>query len=137
MVHEFDDESPKRINSLKEIDEDVLWRKSIALDKGEDVPEPIQWERWNLEDDRVGNIASFDKGAEAVYTGEFDHSNGRIQVREYSDRYLIQRDHADPTENPVEHYQLDVSPDQRTGLTLLGVGVAVVAGKVILDSLGE
>lgn len=133
MVHEFDDDSPKQINSLNEINEDVLWRDSVVLYKGKGVSKPSEWERWDLEEGSVSSIVSFDKGADAVYTGDFDHSNGRIQVREYADHYLIQRDHANPTENPVEHYQLDVSPDQRTGLKLLGLGVAAIAGKAILN----
>lgn len=120
MTHEFDDGEPTKIRSIDQIDFDRLREGTIRLDKSPDVPEPTEW-GMNLERDGM----SFSKEANAVYRDS--RPTDSIQVREYDDHYTIQLDHANPTEGRiVEHYQLDVSPNQKEKI----VGGVIVAGLV-------
>lgn len=121
MAHEFESEpETTRIQSIEQIDFNKLKEGSIKLEKSPRVPEPTEW-GMGLEEDAM---FSLNKGAEKVYRDQRSYDS--IQVREYEDYYLIQRDHANPAQGKiVEHYKYDVSPGQKLAL---GIAVIAVAG---------
>lgn len=120
MTHEFNDGPPERIQNLNQIDMSLLKQGTIRLEKSSRVPSPEDW-GYNLEPDYV----SIPKNANKVYRDQ--KTGNSIQVREYDEYYLIQLDHANPSEggldNVVAHYKMDISPGQKAAIG----GIAIVA----------
>lgn len=128
MVHEFDDGDPTPIQSVDDIDLQLLQQGTIRLDKSPQLPTPTEW-GLGLEPSTLG----FPDGANRMYRdGRADDS---LQVREYDDYYLIQLDHANPTvggvDNIVAHYELDIPPKQRQ-LLVAAVVVSIAVALVLV-----
>ncbi|SDM60927.1 hypothetical protein SAMN04487949_2245 [Halogranum gelatinilyticum] len=124
MVHAFDDGEPTPIESVEDIDLELLQQGTIRLDRSPQLPPPTEW-GFGLEPSTLG----FPDGANRMYRD--GRSDDSLQVREYDDYYLIQLDHANPTvggvDNLVAHYELDVPPKQRRLLVVAAVAVVLVA----------
>jgi hypothetical protein len=122
MTHEFNDDDAEKIHSVDQINKNLLMEGTVRIDKGPMTPHPTNW-GWRLEEDSFG----LPKGANKMYRSGEPHNT--IQVREYDDHYLVQLDHAHPTQNPVAHYKLDMSPGQKAGIAIaaLAVGTAILA----------
>lgn len=54
---------------------------------------------------------------------------GGIHLKEFSDRYMVHRDHADANEEPIQHLLKDTSTSDK----VLFVGVAGVIDHLVLD----
>jgi len=129
MTHEFNDGGPEKIQSVDQINEDLLMEGTVRIDKGRITPHPTNW-GWGLEEDYTG----LPKGANKMYRS--DEPRNTIQVREYDDHYKVQLDHAHPTQNPVAHYKFDMSPGQKlAGLAVAALAAAALAGVAIFAVL--
>jgi len=122
MTHAFEnDDGPTRIQSINQINRHRLEKGSLRLEKSSQVSNLTEW-GMRLEENPVG----FWKGANALYRDSKEHNS--IQVREYDNYYLIQLDHANPTEGEVlNHLIKDFSPKQKAAVGVAALGALALA----------
>lgn len=71
-----------------------------------------------------GCSLSLDLGAKTVYREE--KATDTLQLREYEDRYTIQKDQYHPEEHPVAHAVVDAT--EYTALAAVGIGALLSGG---------